>query len=153
MLLDDMIAYAEVDAILNVLEDEYVNKVPEKVRKFFADEKIKDYEPVIDVNVPLTEQNLKRETMVLLAILNLNYWCESENEKQEFLNELAQNENEKKELEEKYNPDNIFKKKQPLKNEENIQENMKMIEYKEKTLIRKILDRIMLFFKKNNKKG
>ena len=108
---------------------------------------------MIDVDIPLTEQNLKRETMVLLAILNLNYWCESENEKQEFLNELAQNENEKKELEEKYNPDNIFKKKQPLKDEENIQENMKMIEYKEKTLIRKILDRIMLFFKKNNKKG
>ncbi len=153
MLLDDMIAYAEVDAILNVLEDEYAEKIPEKVKKFFAEEKIKDYEPVIDVNVPLTEQNLKRETMVLLAILNLNYWCESENEKQEFLNELAQNENEKKELEEKYNPDNIFKKKQPLKDEENIQENMKMIEYKEKTLIRKILDRIMLFFKKNNKKG
>lgn len=153
MLLDDMIAYAEVDAILNVLEDEYAEKIPEKVKKFFAEEKIKDYEPVIDVNVPLTEQNLKRETMVLLAILNLNYWCKSENEKQEFLNELAQNENEKKELEEKYNPDNIFKKKQPLKNEENIQENMKMIEYKEKTLIRKILDRIMLFFKKNNKKG
>lgn len=153
MLLDDIIAYAEVDAILNVLEDEYAEKIPEKVKKFFAEEKIKDYEPVIDVNVPLTEQNLKRETMVLLAILNLNYWCESENEKQEFLNELAQNENEKKELEEKYNPDNIFKKKQPLKNEENIQENMKMIEYKEKTLIRKILDRIMLFFKKNNKKG
>lgn len=153
MLLDDMIAYAEVDAILNVLEDEYAEKIPEKVKKFFAEEKIKDYEPVIDVNVPLTEQNLKKETMVLLAILNLNYWCESENEKQEFLNELAQNENEKKELEEKYNPDNIFKKKQPLKNEENIQENMKMIEYKEKTLIRKILDRIMLFFKKNNKKG
>lgn len=148
MLLDDMIAYAEVDAILNVLEDEYAEKIPEKVKKFFAEEKIKDYEPVIDVYVPLTEQNLKRETMVLLAILNLNYWCESENEKQEFLNELAQNENEKKELEEKYNPDNIFKKKQPLKDEENIQENMKMIEYKEKTLIRKILDRIMLFFKK-----
>lgn len=153
MLLDDMIAYAEVDAILNVLEDEYAEKIPEKVKKFFAEEKIKDYEPVIDVNVPLTEHNLKRETMVLLAILNLNYWCESENEKQEFLNELAQNENEKKKLEEKYNPDNIFKKKQPLKDEENIQENMKMIEYKEKTLIRKILDRIMLFFKKNNKKG
>lgn len=148
MLLDDMIAYAEVDAILNVLEDEYAEKIPEKVKKFFAEEKIKDYEPVIDVYVPLTEQNLKRETMVLLAILNLNYWCESENEKQEFLNELAQNENEKKELEEKYNPDNIFKKKQPLKDEENIQENMKMTEYKEKTLIRKILDRIMLFFKK-----
>ena len=92
MLLDDMIAYAEVDAILNVLEDEYAKKIPEKVKEFFAEEKIKDYEPMIDVDVPLTEQNLKRETMVLLAILNLNYWCESENEKQEFLNELSQNE-------------------------------------------------------------
>ena len=111
MLLNDMIAYAEVDAILNVLEDEYINKVPEKVRKFFADEKIKDYEPVIDIDIPLTEQNLKRETMVLLAILNLNYWCESENEKQEFLNELSKNEDERKKLEEKYNPDNLFKNK------------------------------------------
>ena len=120
MLLNDMIAYAEVDAILNVLEDEYVNKVPEKVRKFFADEKIKDYEPVIDIDIPLTEQNLKRETMVLLAILNLNYWCESENEKQEFLNELSKNEDERKKLEEKYNPDNLFKNKKS-NHEENME--------------------------------
>ena len=52
MLLDDMIAYAEVDAILNVLEDEYAKKIPEKVKEFFAEEKIKDYEPMIDVDVP-----------------------------------------------------------------------------------------------------
>lgn len=137
MLLDDMIAYAEVDAILNVLEDEYAEKIPEKVKKFFAEEKIQDYEPVIDVNVPLTEQNLKRETMVLLAILNLNYWCESENEKQEFLNELAQNEDERKKLEEKYNPDNLFKNRK-IKHEETIEQvnDVGMIEYKKNIFCR-----------------
>ena len=35
MLMDNMIAYAEVDAILNLLEDKYKEKVPEKVRTFF----------------------------------------------------------------------------------------------------------------------
>ena len=131
MLLDDRTAYAEVEAILNILEDEYVNKIPQKVRKFFSDEKIEDYRPVINVNVPLTEQNLKRETMILLAILIINYWCENKNEKQEFLNELSQNENERKKLEEKYSPDNLFKNKKMNKKKsiEKI-DNVEIIKYK-----------------------
>ena len=131
MLLDDRTAYAEVEAILNILEDEYVNKIPQKVRKFFSDEKIEDYRPVINVNVPLTEQNLKRETMILLAILNRNYWCENKNEKQEFLNELSQNENERKKLEEKYSPDNLFKNKKN-EQEKSIEkiDNVEIIKYK-----------------------
>lgn len=131
MLLDDRTAYAEVEAILNILEDEYVNKIPQKVRKFFSDEKIEDYRPVINVNVPLTEQNLKRETMILLAILNLNYWYENKNEKQEFLNELSQNENERKKLEEKYSPDNLFKNKKN-EQEKSIEkiDNVEIIKYK-----------------------
>lgn len=147
MLLNDMMAYAEVNAILNILEDEYVNKVPEKVRNFFAEEKIKDYEPIIDIDVPLTEQNLKRETMILLAILKLNYWCEDENEKQEFLNELAKNEDERKQLEEKYNPNNLFKKNQEKKIDK-INEQTQMIEYKEKNIIKKIIEKIFKMIKR-----
>ena len=100
--------------------------MPKKVRDFFKEEKIKDYHPEIDIEKPLIEQNLKRETMVLLAILNLNYWCENEEEKQRFLNELDKNEEEKKELEEKYNPDNLFKKKQ----DESTENNLQIVEYK-----------------------
>ena len=147
MLLNDMMAYAEVNAILNILEDEYVNKVPEKVRNFFAEEKIKDYEPIIDIDVPLTEQNLKRETMILLDILKLNYWCEDENEKQEFLNELAKNEDERKQLEEKYNPNNLFKKNQEKKIDK-INEQTQMIEYKEKNIIKKIIEKIFKMIKR-----
>ena len=105
-------AYAEVDAILDLLEEEVVEKIPLKVRKFFKEEKDTNYIPNINAEISLLEQNLKRETMVLLAILNLNYWCDSEKEKQEILNSFVENEKLKKlaekELAEKYNLDNIF---------------------------------------------
>lgn len=49
---------------------------------------MKDYKPEIDTDTPLIDQNLKRETIVLLAILNLNYWCDTPEEKQEILDEV-----------------------------------------------------------------
>lgn len=145
-----MLAYAEIHKILSLLEDEYVKKIPEKVRNFFEEERIKDYEPDIKVDIPLTEQNLKRETMVLLAILNLNYWCDSEEEKQNFLNELAENEKEKKELEIKYSPDNLFNnRKTTVADTENTnEENLSLTIYKKQGLFKRILERITKFFKR-----
>ncbi len=152
MLMDNMIAYAEIDEILNLLEDKYREKVPEKVRTFFKEEKMFDYKPTIDVNTPLIQQNLKRETIVLLAILNINYWCENEEEKQFFLNELAKNEDEKKKLEEKYNPDNLFKNKNnnDVSTDKIVEpQNISMVEYKKQGIFKRILDKITRFFKKN----
>ena len=146
MVMENMLAYAEIDEILNLLEDDYREMVPKKVRDFFKEEKMKDYHPEIDIEKPLIEQNLKRETMVLLAILNLNYWCENEEEKQSFLNELNKNEEGKNELEEKYNPDNLFKKKQ----DESIQNNLQIIEYKKPNFIQRLLTKIKKFFKREN---
>ena len=144
--MENMLAYAEIDEILNLLEDDYRERVPKKVRDFFKEEKIKDYHPEIDIEKPLIEQNLKRETMVLLAILNLNYWCENEEEKQRFLNELDKNEEEKKELEEKYNPDNLFKKKQ----DESTENNLQIVEYKKPNFIQILLTKIKKFLKREN---
>ena len=149
MLMDNMIAYAEVDAILNLLEDKYKEKVPEKVKTFFKEEKMVDYTPTIDVNIPLIQQNLKRETIVLLAILNINYWCENEEEKLFFVNELAKNEEEKKKIEEKYNPDNLFKNRKKEIIDENFQAGQELIIYKETNFISKLLNKIKQLFKKN----
>lgn len=146
MVMENMLAYAEIDEILNLLEDDYRERVPKKVRDFFKEEKMKDYYPEIDIEKPLIEQNLKRETMVLLAILNLNYWCENEKEKQRFLNELDKNEEEKKELEEKYNPDNLFKKKQ----DESTENNLQIIEYKKPNFIQILLTKIKKILKREN---
>ena len=144
MLIDNKLAYAEIDEILNLLEDNYKEKIPKKVRDFFKEEKMNDYYPKIDINKPLIEQNLRRETIILLAILELNYWCEDEEKKQYFLNKLAENEKEEKELEERYNPDNLFKKR--IK--DNTVRDLSMVEYKKSNFIQVVLQKIMRFFKR-----
>ncbi len=145
MINETKLAYAEVYEILELLEDEYRQRVPQKIREFFKEEKDKNYVPIIKADTSLLEQNLKRETFSILTILELNYWCDSEQEKEELLKELKENEEEyKKELYEKYNPDNIFKNKEI--NEQN--QNIALIEYKEKSFIIKILDKIKNLFKR-----
>lgn len=143
------LAYAEVDAILELLEDELVNRIPEKVREFFKDEKDKEYKPTIRSDIGLDEQDLKAETISILTLLQLNYLCNSEEEKQEILNELQENDRLKEEeLREKYNPDNIFKRR-----DEKIisteKEEKALVEYKNHNFIRKIINKIIKMFRRN----
>lgn len=85
-------AYAEVDYILKHMEDTYVEKVPEDVRRTFEEWKDTEYVVNIDIQKPLEEQNLKRTTLVILSLLNMKYWCETEEEKQEIIKEWEENE-------------------------------------------------------------
>lgn len=148
MILDTMMAYSEVHEILNLLDKEYKERVPEKITTFFEEERLKDYKPEIDTETPLIEQNLKRETIILLAILNMNYWCDTPEEKQEILDELSQNEKERQDLLDKYNPDNMFKKRPEEKQEFPHTEELSVIKYKKPNFIQKLLSKIARLFKK-----
>lgn len=141
-------AYSEVHEILNLLEEDFYNKIPEKILKFFKEERDLEYTPIIDINKPLEEQGLLNRTIAILSILNINYWCESEEEKQEFIAHLKENdEYQEKLIYEKYNPDNLFKNKN-IENEVDTQ-NVEMIVYKEESFIKKILNKIKNLFRKN----
>lgn len=146
---ESQLAYAEVDAILDMIETEAVEKIPLKVREFFKNEKDKNYiskfsESFFDID----NIELMRETICLLTILDINYWCETEEEKQLVLNKLKDNDRIKEEkLKERYNPDNIFKSKN--KTDESINNgSVALIEYKERSIIKRILDKILRFLKR-----
>ena len=65
---------------------------------------------------------------------------------------MAKNEKEKRELEEKYNPDNLFKNKRNNDiGNENIEEkeNVSLVEYKKQGIFKRILEKITRLFKKN----
>lgn len=139
------IAYTEVDTILSLMDEKYINKIPKNLRGIFKEEKSFDYKPNIDPKKSLNEQNLQRETLVILAILSLNYWCESEEEKQKLIK--AYSENEKKnetEIKEKYNPDYIFKNNIMLNREKT--ENQKEIQMVE---LKKLWNKLRSFFGSN----
>ena len=65
MLLENTMAYSEVYAILNLLEDTYLNKIPKNVLEFFKEHRLKEYIPELYLEESLLNQNIKRETMVL----------------------------------------------------------------------------------------
>ena len=148
-------AYTEIDNFIELLDEYNRNKVPKKLREFFKKEKDNTYTKTINPNIPINEQNLKEETLALIAVLNLQYWCEDEKEKQRLKKIYSDNEiKHQKKLREMYNPDDVFKskKKQELsENEipsEEIQENVAMVEYKRENLIDKIKRFFANIFKK-----
>ena len=118
----------------------------------FKNERLKDYNPNIDPSIPLDKQNLQRKTFVILAMLNLNYWCEDEKEKQALIAIYAENDRKKEEeLREKYNPDNLFKKKEKAEVETETKEpseNLALVEHKENNFLKKILNKIRSLFRR-----
>ena len=73
--------YTEIDNFIELLDEYNKNKIPIKLRELFKIEKDKHYIKNINPNKPIDEQNLKEETLALIAMLNLQYWCEDEKEK------------------------------------------------------------------------
>lgn len=139
-------AYSEIDEFLGLLGEEQRNEIPKKLRDFFKEEKDQEYFKNIDKDIPIKDQNLKEETLAIIALLNLQYWCKDEEEKKRLQEIYAQNEKEYQDiLYEKYNPNDIFKKKEEttIENNNKIKEKMQMVEYKDpvfKRIINKILN-------------
>lgn len=140
--------YSEVYQILNLLGTEYTEKLPAKLMNMLKEKRAINYNLQYIEELPLNEQNIRKETMAIIVLLYLNYWCEDENEVAEINNILKNNEEKYQlELRERYNPDNIFKKqKQETKNvEEQIANETAMIPYK-KSIFARIINKIKNIF-------
>lgn len=141
--------YSEVYSILNLLGDYFINKLPTSLYEMIKKEKSSTYNPQYSKKIDLNEQNIKRESLSMIALFHLNYWCNDESKKEELRKIFLDNENKYQvELREKYNPDNIFNKKEVLKikQEENYNKNLP-VEVKEEKFYRKLIDFIKKIFK------
>lgn len=119
MMNNNSYAYAETLEVLENMEEEYVQKIPKKFIDFLKENSSNDYKKHITIDKSLKSQNLQQTTLNLLALINLKYWVESEEHKQELLKKYK--DNEKKEIErlsKHFDSNSIFEKN----NKENIQE-------------------------------
>lgn len=147
MKSEEEIAYKQLITILNNMEPEYKEKIPKKLMKLFEENSAEDYEFHLDLTRPLQEQELNSKTLALLAMLNLNYWCETEEEKQELIKHYTENERKyQEELRKKYNTDNIFQKNnKENKQEETTEQQVALVEHRE-SVIRKLINKIKSIF-------
>lgn len=136
-------SYSEVYEILNLMDIKYLDKIPDKVKELINNERDKEIQTNIAIDIPLEKQGLQRDTLTLLTILYLNYWCESEQEKRELI-ELFNNVD--KTNAEKYSYENLFNNNKKSKIQETFTENnIAMVEYKE-SIIKRILNKIRKLF-------
>lgn len=138
-------AITETLDILNHMENVYIEKIPKKFIDFLKNNQSTTYISDLDHSKKLNEMNLNEKTKDILATIYINYWCTLE-QKSDYISLLEQNEKKyQKELREKYNPDDLFKKHIEDKNvtEYDIQSEVTLVKYKEsifKRFINKIKD-------------
>jgi len=138
-------AYYEVYIILKELE--LLDKLPIEIKEILTSNVVNSYKFSFNREIPLYEQIENEETKVLISYLYLKYINKNIEEKNILLEKYKQNEKVyQKEIQEKYNTDNLFenKKTQEIEIKE---ETQALVEYKEKTFVQKFLDKIKNFLK------
>ena len=104
-------SFSEVYDILMHLETELFRKIPQKFIDMIEENRDTGYKVSIDYTKNINQQELLKETRVILSLVYRDYLCSSE--KGEELRNADRIELEKHahEMREKHNPDNIFKNK------------------------------------------
>ena len=139
--------YSEVYSILKLLDEKYVKKLPVKLYDLIEKNRLEDYNPIYNPSESLLNQNIKRETLAMLALFELKYWLETDEEKNEFKACLKRNSEEKsRKMRERYSSENIFKQlnearegSQVVENDiEKVVEDTEKINENKKSLFQKI---------------
>ena len=137
-------AYSEVDEFLETLGSTYKNQIPISLRNYIKSEKDINYKKYIDLDTPISNQNLMKETLEIIAFLNLKYWCKSEEEKQRLKCIYKKNEEEyEKKLAEKFDTSKLFNNKEEIvQNDE--QTALAVIKENWITKLKKLISKIFL---------
>ena len=138
-------ACAEVDEILKYMPMEYLNRIPKKYIEFFHEARLPDYEVRINPDKPLADQKLVYETLVLLTILKLNFWCDNEEEKERLLAQLRENDEKK---ENQYDFEQLHEKAKEETAKAILNSEKKQIEVREQSWISKLFTKIKNIFRK-----
>lgn len=126
-------AYTEVLEIVKHFPKEEYNKIPAEKIEFYKENMDKNYIFLINPELELEKQNISPEANAIIVNLYFNYFAtEEQKNKMEKILDLNQKREEQEKIE-KYNPDNIFKKKNKIEisQEINIKNENAMVEYKE----------------------
>ena len=135
--------YSEVYGILETLGEKYINKLPKDLYELIKSSKSNSYSPKYDLDTLSQDKSIKRESLSMIALFHLNYWCDTEAEKQE-LKELFKK-NDEKNLALKranYNLSNVLKKEEVV--EEKVTETS-LVKVEKDNLFFKILKKIFNF--------
>lgn len=136
-------ACKEVIEILSYIPKEDYAKIPSEIINVLENDKDENYNFEYNPRKTLNEQNVSKQAKTIIAIFFRDYWS---NEQQRKIIKKYENDYIRKMEEEKskkYNPNEIFLKDNPVK--ENLENEIVAVD-NNKTILKRILNRIKRFF-------
>ena len=128
--------YEEIYEILSYMDEATVMKIPKKVLNIIQEKRNSNFKTKIDENDIFNEKNVSKEAIDFLCWIEYTYWMK-ESRKQKInkikLDKIQKSEEEKRE---KYNPDNLFKNRKLNQQEHETQQEVALVEVKEKFYIK-----------------
>ena len=143
-------AAVEVLDILNHTSIEDVSKIPQSFMNFLIDISNKTYKSKLNHEQPIKGLNLRKQTRELLGFIYITWWCNRE-EREKYKNQIQNEKIKKEEVFEQYGLNDIFKNRIENKEKSSIQnehvEQISIVKYKKEKAIKKLLGKILKFFK------
>ncbi len=134
-------AYKEIYEILRIFPKELVAKIPQEKIRFFYNNMDNSYEYNISKET-FDGQTMLEETKAILTILFRDYWATPVQKEKILSYENIERNKLEEETRRKYNPDNLFKKKEEQNYVEAHIEETAMVEYKE-SIFKRIVNKIL----------
>ena len=69
-------AFAEVDEILKIMPIDLLSKIPAQFRQIISENKADNYK--VEIKEPLEEENLKKETVIILGLIYRDFLASPE---------------------------------------------------------------------------
>lgn len=145
-------AVSQVNAVLENMEQEYIDRIPQKLKNMLKDitEEVGKIE--IDTSKKIEELDLMTEAKDILAVLYYNYWS-TPIEKIKFNKIVAENEQKyKKEMENKYNINDLFKEELTQEKAKKVEETAMILYGAEESFMKSLLKSLKEFFFPKRKK-
>lgn len=140
-------AFAEVLEVIKNSNQRILEKIPEKFITFLNENKDNNYIVKIDFTDENWDDSIKQETQAILALIYRDYIVSQEERTRLLTEEKEEQIRIENELREKYNPDNLFKKQDQVKNTEEVMtEEVAIVEYKE-SIFKRFINKIKSIFK------
>lgn len=131
------IAMSELLYFLKGFSDEEISKIPKELMNFLKENADQNYKCNFDYNANIEDLQLRDETYGLISMICYNYWCETPEEKKQYLDLLNESEKEyQKHISEKYNLDKLFANKVSRHDEKT---QLAMVKYDKEKWYKKIL--------------
>lgn len=145
-------AVSQVNAVLENMEQEYIDKIPQKLKSILNDITEEVGKVEIDTSKKIEELDLMPESKDILAVLYYNYWS-TPIEKIKFNKNVAENEEKyKREMENKYNINDLFKEELTEEKAKKVEETAMILYGSEESFMKSLLKSLKEFFFPKKKK-